>query len=285
MFASLTGLGLASAAGLNAYVPLLVLGLLARYTDFIPLTPAWAWLAHPVTLVILGVLLVVEFVADKVPALDSVNDMLQTAVRPTSGGITFGAGASAVQLSEITEISGEASGMSTVAGGVGWGAVIVGVLVALFFHVAKALSRLVVNTLTFGIGAPVVSVLEDVTSFLAAVLAILLPVLIIVVFPLMLLLGVWAVRKGRRVRADRRAEREARRGGPGAGPPPGSHPGPYPGPHPGPYPGPHPGPHPGAQPGPYGPYPGPRPGPPPGLPPGPRPGPQQWTGYGGPPQR
>ena len=281
MFASLTGLGLASAAGLNAYVPLLVLGLLARYTEFIPLTPAWAWLAHPVTLVILGVLLAVEFVADKVPALDTVNDVLQTAVRPTSGGITFGAGASAVRLSEITEISGEASGMSVVAGGVGWGAVIVGVLVALFFHVAKALARVVVNTLTFGIGAPVVSVLEDVTSFLAAVLAILLPVLIVVVFPLMLVLGVWVVRKGRRVRAERRAERETRHGGPGAGgPPPGFHPGPH-----GPPRGPHPGPRPGPQPGFHGPPPAPRPGPPPGLPPGPYPGPQQWTGHGGPPRR
>ncbi|WP_049567199.1 DUF4126 domain-containing protein [Nocardiopsis sp. SBT366] len=223
MFASLTGLGLASAAGLNAYVPLLVIGLLARYTEIIPLTPAWAWLEHPATLVSLGVLLVVEFVADKVPALDSVNDVVQTVIRPTSGGITFGAGASAVQLSEITEISGEASGMATTAGGVAWGAVIAGVVIALLFHLAKALARPVVNTLTLGLGAPVVSFLEDVASFLTSLMAVLLPVLIMVVFPLMVVLGVWAARKGRRAREQRRAERAAPRHGtgPGARPQPG----------------------------------------------------------------
>lgn len=207
MFASLTGIGLASAAGLNAYIPLLVLGLLARYTDLLPLSPAWAWLEHPVTLVILAVLLAVEFVADKVPALDTVNDVVQTFVRPTSGGITFGAGASTFALTEIT---GEASGMSAV-GGAAWGAVAAGAAIALFFHLAKAIARPVVNVLTFGLGAPVVSLLEDVASFFVALLAVLLPLLIVLVFPLMLFLGVWAIRRGRKARAERLPRRQARR--------------------------------------------------------------------------
>jgi hypothetical protein len=204
MLASLTGLGLASAAGLNAYIPLLVIGLIARYTELVPLAPAWAWIEHPVTLVSLGLLLTVEFVADKVPALDSVNDVVQTFVRPTSGGITFGAGASAVSLGEITGISGEASGAAaTSGGGIIWGAVIAGVVIALFFHVAKTLARPVVNVLTLGAGAPVASFLEDVTSVFTALLAVLLPLLVVIVFPLMVVAGVWAVRKGRRVRARR----------------------------------------------------------------------------------
>ncbi|GAA1079344.1 DUF4126 domain-containing protein [Nocardiopsis metallicus] len=208
MFASLTGIGLASAAGLNAYVPLLVVGLLARYTDFLPLSPTWMWLEHPVTLIILGVLLVVEFVADKVPAVDTINDVLQTFIRPTSGGITFGAGASTFTLTEIT---GEASGISAVAGGVIWGAVIAGATIALFFHLAKAIARPVINVLTFGLGAPVVSFLEDVASFFVALLAVLLPLLIVIVFPLMLILGVWAIRKGGRVRAEKRAQKQDQR--------------------------------------------------------------------------
>lgn len=209
MFASLTGLGLASAAGLNAYVPLLVMGLIARYTDLVPLAPAWAWIEHPVTLIGLSVLLIVEFVADKVPALDSVNDVVQTFVRPTSGGIVFGAGASAVRLTEIAEISGEASGAAaTSGGGVVWGAVIAGVAIALFFHLAKALARPVINVLTLGVGAPVVSFLEDVASVFTALVAVLLPLLIVIVFPLMVVVGVWAVRKGRKARVERRAQRE-----------------------------------------------------------------------------
>ncbi|MBR8744063.1 DUF4126 domain-containing protein [Nocardiopsis sp. MG754419] len=207
MFATLTGLGLASAAGLNAYVPLLLVGLIARFTEVIPLGPAWTWLEHPVTLVSLTVLLVVEFAADKVPALDSVNDVVQTVIRPTSGGITFGAGASTMELSEIT---GEASAAAGAAGGVDWGPVIAGVLIALAFHLVKALSRPVLNAMSVGVAAPVVSVVEDVVSFLTSLLAILLPVLILVVFPLMVVAGVWTVRRRRRLREERRA---AGRGG------------------------------------------------------------------------
>ena len=210
MLASLTGLGLASSAGLNAYIPLLVLGLLARYTDFIPLSPTWAWLEHPVALVIIGVLLVVEIVADKVPAVDSINDVLQTVVRPTSGGITFGAGASTIALSEIT---GEASGAAVTSNGIAWGAVIAGVVIALFFHVVKALARPMINVLTMGVGAPVASILEDVASVVTALLAVLLPLLIIIVFPFLIVFGVWAVRKGRKLRAEKRARREAETNG------------------------------------------------------------------------
>lgn len=207
MFATLTGLGLSSAAGLNAYIPLLIVGLMARFTDLLPLGASWQWLEHPVTLVILGVLLVVEFAADKVPAVDSVNDMIQTVVRPTSGGITFGAGASTVELAEIT---GAASGAAS-SDGVSWGPVVAGVVIALLFHVVKALARPVVNTVTAGCAAPVVSFLEDVASFVTSLAAVLLPIIILVLFPLMVLGGVWAVRRGRRLRRQRRE-----RGGGGA---------------------------------------------------------------------
>ena len=51
---------------------------------------------------IVAVLLVVEIVADKIPALDSVNDAIQTFVRPTSGGIVFGSG-TAAQTHAVTD--------------------------------------------------------------------------------------------------------------------------------------------------------------------------------------
>lgn len=91
----LTGLGLATAAGLNAYIPLLALGLLSRFTDLVTLPATWAWLENGWVMVIVGILLLVEVVADKVPALDSVNDTIQTFVRPTAGGIVFGSGSAA----------------------------------------------------------------------------------------------------------------------------------------------------------------------------------------------
>ena len=91
----LTGFGLATAAGLNAYIPLLALGLLSRFTDLVTLPHGWAWLENGWVMTIVAVLLVVEIVADKIPALDSVNDAIQTFVRPTAGGIVFGSGTAA----------------------------------------------------------------------------------------------------------------------------------------------------------------------------------------------
>jgi hypothetical protein len=66
----LTGFGLATAAGLNAYIPLLALGLLSRFTDLVTLPHGWAWLENGWVMTIVGALLVVEIVADKIPALD-----------------------------------------------------------------------------------------------------------------------------------------------------------------------------------------------------------------------
>ncbi|NNH24651.1 DUF4126 domain-containing protein, partial [Pseudokineococcus marinus] len=88
----LTGAGLASAAGLNAWLPLLLLGAAARWTDVVALPDGWAWLSEPGVLAVLAVLLVVEVLADKVPGVDHVNDALQTVVRPLAGGVAASAG-------------------------------------------------------------------------------------------------------------------------------------------------------------------------------------------------
>ena len=66
----LTGFGLATAAGLNAYIPLLALGLLSRFTDLVTLPHGWAWLENGWVMTIVAALLAVEIVADKIPALD-----------------------------------------------------------------------------------------------------------------------------------------------------------------------------------------------------------------------
>ena len=83
MLEVLTGAGLAAAAGLNAYIPLLLLGVAARL-DWIQLPEAWLWIENVWVLVIFGVLFLIELVADKVPAVDTINDWLQTVVRPSS---------------------------------------------------------------------------------------------------------------------------------------------------------------------------------------------------------
>ena len=172
MIEALTGSGLAAAAGLNAYIPMLALGLLARFTDVVTLPSGWAWLENGWVLGLLGVLLVVEVIADKVPAVDHINDVVQTAVRPAAGGIVFGSG-TASQTPAISDPGGFlASG--------GWVPVAIGVFLALAVHVGKASTRAVANTATVGVAAPVLSTLEDVSSVLLVVAAILLPALVAV---------------------------------------------------------------------------------------------------------
>ena len=91
MIEVLAAFGLSAATGLNAYLPLLIVGLLARFTDLITLSTPWNTLENPWVLGVLGVLLVIEMAADKIPAVDTVNDVIQTVIRPTAGAILFAA--------------------------------------------------------------------------------------------------------------------------------------------------------------------------------------------------
>ena len=140
----LTGFGLATAAGLNAYIPLLALGLLSRFTDLVTLPHGWAWLENGWVMAIVAVLLVVEIVADKIPALDSINDTIQTFVRPTAGGIVFGSG-TAAQTSAVTDPGAFAQSGQ-------WIPVAIGVVTALVVSLTKSTVRPAANVATAGDG-------------------------------------------------------------------------------------------------------------------------------------
>ena len=185
----LTGFGLAAAAGLNAYIPLLALGLLARFTDLVTLPAAWSWLENGWVMTIVAVLLCVEVVADKVPALDSVNDTVQTLVRPTAGGIVFGSG-TAAQTSAVADPGAFAQSGQ-------WVPVAVGVAVALMVSLTKSTVRPAANVATAGAAAPVLSTLEDVASVALVFLAILVPVLVLVAVVVMMWAAVRIIRRRR----------------------------------------------------------------------------------------
>lgn len=201
VFEALTGTGLAASAGLNAYVPLLTMGLLARYTDLIELPGGWQWLDNGWVLAILAVLLAVEVVADKVPVVDHVNDVVQTVVRPTAGGLAFGAGAS----SETVTVTDPDSFFSSNQ----WVPVVIGVLIALGVHLLKSAARPVINATTAGFGAPVASTAEDATSVVMSLVAIVLPVLVLAFLVGLVFFLPWFIRRRRERRRERRAARAA----------------------------------------------------------------------------
>jgi hypothetical protein len=165
--------GLSAGAGLNAYIPLLVIAILGRFTDLIQLDSPWDTLTNGWVISILIVLTLVEFFADKVPAVNHVNDAIQTFIRPIAGAIAFAASAKV-----ITEIHPVLS-------------LVAGLLIAGSVHVAKAAAvRPAITATTGGTGNIFVSILEDVISTLLSILAVVLPV---VITALVILLTSWAV--------------------------------------------------------------------------------------------
>jgi hypothetical protein len=176
-----TAFGLSTSAGLNAYLPLLVVALLARFTDFITLKSPWNALESWWVIGILTVLLLIEILVDKVPAVDSINDAVQTFVRPAAGAVLFAA--SAGVISDAHPVL----------------AMVCGLLVAGGVHAVKATARPVITATTAGVGNPVVSTVEDVLSLILAVLAVMVPILGVLLLVLVL---VWFVRWRRRRRQE-----------------------------------------------------------------------------------
>jgi hypothetical protein len=195
VFALLTGTGLSAAAGLNAYIPFLVVALVARFTDYLTLPPGYAWIESWWAIGIGAVLLAAEFFLDKVPVVDSVNDAVQTFIRPSMGGLIFAATSSAAALDSSTWITQHP-----------WVGVALGVATSGLVHGGKMVARPVINAGTLGFGGPVVSTVEDGASAGLSIAALFFPLL-----ALLLLIGlagllVWlwvTVRRWRR-RGDRR---------------------------------------------------------------------------------
>ena len=160
-----TAFGLSASAGLNAYIPLLVISLLAKFTNLIKLQAPWDTLTSWWIIGILVFLSAIEFFADKIPAVNHINDVIQTFVRPAAGAIAFAA--SAKVLTDIHPILSLGAGLF-IAGGI---------------HAVKAIAvRPAVTATTAGVGNTPVSILEDVVSTILSIVAVILPVLIACIF-------------------------------------------------------------------------------------------------------
>jgi hypothetical protein len=163
----LTAFGLSSASGLNAYIPLLIVALVARFTDWIKLSSPFDILTNDLVIGALIVLLIIETIIDKVPAADTLNDIIQTFIRPTAGAILFAASTNSIGVHPAL-------------------AVVSGLVLAFGVHAVKATARPVVTATTAGIGNVFVSTGEDIVSAGVSVTAIFLPLVIGLVLVLVL---------------------------------------------------------------------------------------------------
>jgi hypothetical protein len=161
---------------------LLLVGLLARYTNLLNLSQPWDTLANPWIILLLCFLVIIEMLADKVPAVNHVNDLIQTLIRPAAGAIAFAASANVV--TDVSPVLSLAAGL----------------LVAGTVHVAKAGAvRPMVTATTGGAGNIPVSIAEDVVSTVLSFLAIVLPVLVgTLMIVIAALLVYWLYRRANR---------------------------------------------------------------------------------------
>jgi hypothetical protein len=169
--------GLSASAGLNAYIPLLVVALMARFTTLIKLNPPYDVLTSWWIIGLLIVLTTIEFVVDKIPAVHHVNDIvIQTFIRPIAGAIVFAASTNVISnLHPVLALA-------------------LGLLMAGSVHAAKtAVIRPAVGVATGGIGNVPVSMAEDATSTTLSILSITFPVLVFILVIVFLSWGFWLV--------------------------------------------------------------------------------------------
>lgn len=170
----LSAFGLSASAGLNAYIPLLVVGVLAHYTNLVKLSSPWDTLANPWILILLGVLVIIEFLADKIPAVNHINDIIQTVIRPAAGAIVFAA--SARVISDMHPVLALACGL----------------LIAGSVHIVKAAAVRPAVTVTTGGAANIpVSMAEDFIATVLSILSVVTPILVGAFICLVIALIIW----------------------------------------------------------------------------------------------
>jgi len=187
-----TPFGLAFASGINAYLPLLSFAIAARWLHLYKVNPNFAFITSDWFLVVLVILTIMDFVADKIPVLDHTWDATQTVIRPLMGALVAAAGIpSSVGTLHLSESSHHLLGttiavISTVpAEGVGLLIVLViGGLLAMMSHTAKATTRLVSTLTTAGLFNIVLSFLEDGLVLLVILLSLFIPVVMLILLVL-----------------------------------------------------------------------------------------------------
>ncbi len=154
--------GLSTSAGLNAYIPLLTVAVLGRFTSLVRLDAPWDALTNGWIIALLTILLIVEILADKIPVVDTINDGIQTFVRPTAGAIMFAATTQAtIDVHPVFALA-------------------CGVILAGSVHAVKAGSRPVMSAATAGMADPLVSTIEDVIATVTSFLAVIFPYLLLI---------------------------------------------------------------------------------------------------------
>jgi uncharacterized membrane protein len=174
------GISLSACAGLRAFLPLLVVGAAGRW-EVVPLGESFDWLGSTPALIVFGIAVVTELVADKVPVVDNVLDGMQVFVKPIAGAFVT-----------ATVVADWAPLYVAVAAIIGGGSL------AGLVHVTKAKLRLLSSVTTAGVANPAISVTEDVGVAMASVGSLFAPFVVAVLVLGALGASGWFLRRWRR---------------------------------------------------------------------------------------
>jgi hypothetical protein len=190
-------MGFSFAAGINLYATVAILGLASRF-DWVALPPQFAVFDNDVVIVTALVLYVIEFVADKVPWVDSIWDTMHTVIRPVGGAL--------IAVATLGDASPAVEGLAALLGGT----------LAAGTHFTKAGTRAVANTSPEPFSNWILSILEDIFVLGLSMLALKYPVaaalVVAVGVVLMIVFAAWIVRAVKR-RWRQQGRREIREGG------------------------------------------------------------------------
>jgi hypothetical protein len=182
-------LGFSAAAGINLYATVAILGLASRY-HWVTLPPQFRVFDNDVIIIVALVMYVVEFLADKIPWVDSVWDLIHTLIRPIGGAL--------IAVAALGQASPTVEGLVALLGGT----------VAAGTHLTKAGTRVMVNASPEPFSNWALSLLEDLFvvglglltlkyPLIALGVAVLLLV-VIIIFARVLLRAVGRLLRGRR---------------------------------------------------------------------------------------
>jgi hypothetical protein len=158
------GIGLAACAGLRAWLPLLLAGLLAR-AGVLELGASFRFIASNEALMLFGVATIVEMIGDKVPAVDHALDVLSTVLRPAAGSL--------LAASVLWRIPDPLTALAL--------GVAVGAPAALVPHAAKSALRAASTAFTGGLANPLLSLVEDLAAVVLFVFTVAVPVAMAIV--------------------------------------------------------------------------------------------------------
>lgn len=171
IMALVAALGLSSTAGLRAVATLFAIGLVSDVTiaghPLLQLQGNFKVIGSTPMLILLGVLTVAEIVIDKVPGLDSLNDIIHTVIRPVVGAVIVAGTANTLSDTNI------------------WVAAAAGAVLAFGVHATKSTARVATTATTAGIGNPIISVLEDLLTLGSIILVVVAKSVAILIAPVL----------------------------------------------------------------------------------------------------